>query len=133
MTFLEKALRENPQLDEQRITTYLCPSDLGYEQTPDGCTAATECIGKICGACWNRQADAAGGGESQPVCSAAVEKCEEKREPEAFFGNRKAVREADAAGGGKSQPVGEAEDRAVEDARPSGAMTGGEEAGADGV
>ena len=81
MTLLEKALRENPQLDAERIVRYLCPCDLGYEQTPDGCTAATECIGKICGACWAR----------------------------------------------------EAEDRAVEDARPYGAMTGGEEAGADGV
>ena len=36
------------------------------------------------------QACAAGGGSSKPVSSAAVEKCEEKRKPEAFFGHRKA-------------------------------------------
>ena len=107
MTFLEKALRENPQLDEQRITTYLCPSDLGYEQTPDGCTAATECIGKICGACWNRQADAAGGDTSS------------------------ALRAPSPQGEGKTPP--ETEDRADEGIGPYGAMTGGEEAGADGV
>ena len=37
-----------------------------------------------------RQACAAGGGSSKPVSSAAVEKCEGQRKPEAFFGHRKA-------------------------------------------
>ena len=95
MTLLEKAKQEHPELDEEKLITWMCPCDLGYERLPDGCEQEGA-VQEICRECWNRQADAAGGGESQPVCSAAVEKCEEEREPEAFFGNRKAVREAGA-------------------------------------
>ena len=101
MTLLEKAKQEHPELDEGKLVTWMCPCDLGYESLPDGCGQVGP-VQEICRECWNRQADAAGGGESQPVCSAAVEKCEEKRKPEAFFGNRKAGRQADAEekGGG---------------------------------
>ena len=95
MTFLEKAMQEHAGLNEGKIVTWMCPCDFGYEKMEDGCNAAAgDDEKKTCWECWNRQADAAGGGESQPVCSVAVEKCEEEREPEAFFGNRKAVREA---------------------------------------
>ena len=92
MTLLEKAKQEHPELDEEKLVTWMCPCDLGYERLPDGCGQVGP-VQEICRECWNRPADAAGGGESQPVCSAAVEKCEEEREPEAFFGNRKAARE----------------------------------------
>lgn len=93
MTFLEKAMQEHQGLNEEKIVTWMCPCDFGYEDMADGCEQEGD-VQEICRECWNRPADAAGGGESQPVCSAAVEKCEEEREPEAFFGNRKAVREA---------------------------------------
>ena len=36
------------------------------------------------------RAPAAGGGNREPGISAAVEKCEDQREPDAFFGHRKA-------------------------------------------
>lgn len=94
MTLLEKAMAEHTGLDEDKIISFMCPCDLGYEKLDDGCNQMAASGTEACRVCWNRQADAAGGGESQIVCSAAVEKCEEKREPEAFFGNRKAAREA---------------------------------------
>ncbi len=50
------------------------------------------------------EARAAGGGESEPRLTAAVEKRKEKRKPAAFFGNRKVEGEARAAGGGESEP-----------------------------
>ena len=106
MTLLEKARREHPGLDEEKFVTWMCPCDLGYEKLDDGCEQEGA-VQEICRECWNRQADAAGGGESQPVCSAAVEKCEEEREPEAFFGNRKAVGQADAAGDGERGGAGD--------------------------
>ena len=93
MTLLEKAMAEHTGLDEGKIISFLCPCDLGYEKLDDGCNQMAASGTEACRVCWNRQADAVGGGESQIVCSAAVEKCKEKREPEAFFGNRKAVRE----------------------------------------
>ena len=99
MTLLEKCKAEHPGLDEGNIVTWMCPCDFGYEKLNNGCEQEGE-VQKLCRACWNRPADAAGGGKSQPVCSAAVEKCEEEREPEAFFGNRKAVGQADDAGEG---------------------------------
>ena len=55
-----------------------------------------------------RQACAAGGGSSKPVSSAAVEKCEEKREPEAFFGHRKADQIPPSARGICSRQMGAA-------------------------
>lgn len=99
MTLLEKAMQEHPGLDEGNIVTWMCPCDFGYEDMADGCEQEGA-VQEICRECWNRPADAAGGGKSQQVCSAAVEKCEEEREPEAIFGNRKAVGPADAAGEG---------------------------------
>ena len=60
MTYLEKARALHPEMDAERIITFLCPSDLGFEQTPDGCTAATACIERVCGECWNREAGADG-------------------------------------------------------------------------
>ena len=38
---------------------------------------------------WIERGCAAGGGHSRPARSAAVEKCEDQRKPEAFFGHRK--------------------------------------------
>ena len=60
MTFLEKARALHPEMEAERIITFLCPSDFGFEQTPDGCTAATACIERVCGECWNREAGADG-------------------------------------------------------------------------
>ena len=93
MTFLERLEREHPDFIGNRYPggVALCPEDCGYEKrSPCEAMAGGSFDPSACLRCWNRQADAAGGGESQPVCSAAVEKCEEKRKPEAFFGNRKA-------------------------------------------
>ena len=105
MTFLERLEKEHPDFIGSRYPggVALCPEDCGYEKrSPCEAMAGGSFDPSACLRCWNRQADAAGGGESQPVCSAAVEKCEEKRKPEAFFGNRKAGRQADAEekGGG---------------------------------
>lgn len=55
MTFLEKAMAEHTGLDENRIISWMCPCDLGYEILPSGCEqegAAQE----MCRKCWNREA-----------------------------------------------------------------------------
>ena len=44
------------------------------------------------GARWEKRAAAAGGRCRRPAFTAAVEKCEDQRKPEAFFGHRKAAR-----------------------------------------
>lgn len=54
MTFLEKAMAEHPGLNEEKIVTWMCPCDFGYEKLDDGCEqegAAQE----ICRECWNRE------------------------------------------------------------------------------
>ena len=99
MTFLERFKQEHPGFngDDETVVRCACQEDFGYEAREGArlCAAETACSDDACAECWNRQAD--------------------------------------AAGGGKSQPVGKAEERAAEGVGPYGVMTGGEEAGADGV
>lgn len=59
MTLLEKAMREHPGLEADKLVTWMCPTDLGYEDLPDGCGKVGP-VQEICRECWNRQADAAG-------------------------------------------------------------------------
>lgn len=63
MTLLEKARQEHPELDEEKLVTWMCPCDLGYEKLDDGCERQPANRQYTCWECWNRQADAAGGGE----------------------------------------------------------------------
>lgn len=55
MTLLEKAMQEHPGLDEDRIISFLCPCDLGYESMPDGCEQVGA-VHEVCRVCWNREA-----------------------------------------------------------------------------
>ena len=54
MTFLEKARREHPELDEEKLVTWMCPCDLGYEDMADGCEQEGA-VQEICRECWNRE------------------------------------------------------------------------------
>lgn len=65
MTLLEKCMAEHPGLNEENIVTWMCPCDFGYEDMADGCEQEGE-VQKLCRDCWNRPADAACGGKSQP-------------------------------------------------------------------
>ena len=59
MTLLEKAKQEHPELDEEKLVTWMCPCDFGYEKMEDGCNAAAgDDEKKTCWECWNRQTDA---------------------------------------------------------------------------
>lgn len=59
MTLLEKAMQEHPTLDEDRIVSFLCPCDFGYEKLDNGCNPDGADVDEVCGKCWNRPADAA--------------------------------------------------------------------------
>ena len=54
MTLLEKAKQEHPELDEEKLVTWMCPCDLGYESLPDGC-GQVGAVQEICRECWNRE------------------------------------------------------------------------------
>lgn len=58
MTLLEKAKQEHPELDEEKLVTWMCPCDLGYESLPDGCERQPANGQNTCWECWNRPADA---------------------------------------------------------------------------
>ena len=55
MTLLEKARREHPELDEEKLVTWMCPCDLGYESLPDGCEQMAVDGAEACVRCWNRE------------------------------------------------------------------------------
>lgn len=56
MTLLEKCRAEHPELDEEKIVTWMCPCDLGYERLPDGCEQMAVDGAEACVRCWNREA-----------------------------------------------------------------------------
>ena len=55
MTLLEKAKQEHPELDEDKLVTWMCPCDLGYESMPDGCNQMAASGIEACRVCWNRE------------------------------------------------------------------------------
>ena len=55
MTFLEKAMAEHSGLNEEKIVTWMCPCDFGYEKLDDGC-GQVGADQEICRECWNREA-----------------------------------------------------------------------------
>lgn len=56
MTLLEKAMQEHPTLDEDRIISFLCPVDLGYEDGVCVENLAEADEQEACRRCWNREA-----------------------------------------------------------------------------
>lgn len=56
MTLLEKAMAEHTGLDEDKIISFLCPCDLGYEKLDDGCNQMAASGTEACRVCWNRKA-----------------------------------------------------------------------------
>ena len=54
MTLLEKAMAEHPGLNEEKIVTWMCPCDFGYEKLDDGC-GQVGAVQEICRECWNRE------------------------------------------------------------------------------
>ena len=55
MTLLEKAMAEHSGLNEEKIVTWMCPCDFGYEKLDDGC-GQVGADQEICRECWNREA-----------------------------------------------------------------------------
>ena len=113
MTFLERFKQEHPGFngDDETVVRCACPEDFGYEAREGAqlCAAEAACSDDACAECWNRQADAAGVDPSSAADAAPSPQ-----------------------GEGKA-PLPGAEARADEGIGPYKAMTGGEEAGADGV
>ena len=54
MTLLEKAMQEHPELGEDKIISWMCPCDMGYERLPDGCEQEGD-VPESCWECWNRE------------------------------------------------------------------------------
>ena len=55
MTFLEKAMKEHPELSGKKIIIWMCPCDLGEESMEDGCNQDGTETPEVCAACWNRE------------------------------------------------------------------------------
>ena len=66
---MERLEKENPDFIGSRYPggVALCPEDCGYEKrSPCEAMAGGSFDPSACMRCWNRQADAAGGGEREP-------------------------------------------------------------------
>ncbi len=70
MTLLEKAMQEHPTLDEDRIISFLCPCDFGYEKLDDGCNQMAASGTEACRVCWNREAVREAGDTSSAAAAA---------------------------------------------------------------
>jgi hypothetical protein len=55
VTLLEKCRAEHPELDEEKIITWMCPCDFGYEKLDDGCNSMAASGLEVCRLCWNRE------------------------------------------------------------------------------
>lgn len=55
MTLLEKAMQEHAGLNEDKIVTWMCPCDFGYEKLDDGCEQMAVDGAEACVRCWNRE------------------------------------------------------------------------------